>query len=290
MARHGFHPTAMSTRADSPALRGRLNAGTVLGRQWARSARGRSEARTISHEAVLSLRFARRGGPLLALAGVCGGAGTTTLAYLIAAAAARISPEHVLLADLGGPAAAVSTFAGAESAHPFPVLADHLARGRRPPRQSFATAEEGLRVLASRPEIDEPVPEDAARQVLVQARAAHALTVVDAGALVRPVERLAVSLATHVAWVLPATPLGVRRAAVLLGRIRCARTARPLVVARSTGEPSRAVIADLADLADLLAAPLVLIPQLADVLEADTADVIDQAATSLQAIGVVLGR
>lgn len=281
----------MSSRAYPATLSSRLHPAGRLARPKVRtSVHDLPQADAKAHDAVSALRFARRGGPLLVLAGVCGGAGTTTLAYLIASAAARVSPEHVLLADLGGPAAAISTYARVESSHPFSVLADRVTRGRRPPRQSFAIAEEGLRVLACRPDIDDPVPEDAAREVLQQARAAHGLTVVDAGALVRPVERLAVGLATHVAWVIPASPLGVRRAAVLLGRVRCASTTRPLLIARGDGGSPRAVIADLADLADLLAAPLILVPQVDDPIDTAIAAVIDQAGASLQAIGLVLAR
>jgi Flp pilus assembly CpaE family ATPase len=239
--------------------------------------------------AAVGLSFRRRGGPLLAVAGVCGGAGATTLAYLIAASAAPASPEPVLLADLGGPAAAISLYTRVESPQSFPVLAYYVANGRRPPGALFATGEGGLRVLASHPDLDPPVPEAAARRILEQARAAHGLAVVDAGTLVRPVERIALGLATHIAWVVPASPLGVRRAAVILEALPPVG-AHELIVARSEQGAPRSVIADLADIADLRGTALLLLPQLCDLLGADLAEVTGRVAVSLQAIGSFLRR
>lgn len=252
--------------------------------------RARSPRAIVSQERIGTLDFTERGGPMLVVAGVCGGAGTTTLAYLVAAASARASAGPVLLADLGGPAAAVSAYTRVESGFSIPRLAEHIAYGRRVPPQLFATAPGGLRVLAARPEFDAPVPDPSAREVLLQARAAHALTVLDAGALVRRVEGLALSVATHTGWVLPATPLGVQRAAMLFGAVHRDSTVTELILARSAGEVSRKVMADLADLADLRAAPLVLIPHVADPIEHDIARVIGEAATALQAIGCLLRR
>jgi Flp pilus assembly CpaE family ATPase len=243
-----------------------------------------------AREGVSALRFEGPGGPLLVLAGVCGGAGTTMLSYLVAVASARASRAPVLLADLGGPGAAVSAYTRVESTHSVPRLADHVAHGRRLPRQPFETASDGLRVLASRPEFDGPVPDSAAREVLLQARAAHALTVVDCGSLVRPVEGVALSAASHLGWVVPATPLGVRRAALLFGAVHRNGAVRELIIARSEPGVSRQVVSDLADLADLRSAPLVLVPRLGDPIDRDVAGVIGEAAASLQAIGCVLRR
>ena len=53
-----------------------------------------------------------RRGPLLAVCGLCGGAGASTLAYLVALAAARRDDRAVLLADTGGPTAGISHYAG----------------------------------------------------------------------------------------------------------------------------------------------------------------------------------
>ena len=250
----------------------------------------RSSAGATGEENPVKLPFSRRGGPLLVLAGVCGGAGTTTLAYLIAAAAARSSREPVLLADLGGPGAAISAYAKAESSQSLPLLADHLANGRQPPGRVLATAGGGLRVLAGRPDLNPPVPQAAAREVLAQARAAHGLTVIDAGTLVRPVERVALSLATHVAWVLPASPIGVRRGAMALETFHGACRARELIVARNDHNAPRTIISELADLADIRRAPLVLVPDLPDLIESDVTDVIELAGTSLHAIAAALRR
>ena len=56
-----------------------------------------------------------RRGPLLAVCGLCGGAGASTLAYLVALAAARGDPGSVLVADTGGPTGGISYYAGVEA-------------------------------------------------------------------------------------------------------------------------------------------------------------------------------
>jgi Flp pilus assembly CpaE family ATPase len=244
----------------------------------------------VVQEVMSDLRFGLLNGPMLAVAGLTGGAGTTTVAYLVAAAAAINSSVPVLLIDLGGPAAGVAAYAPVIGTKSFTAIADHLARGESLTASPFVVGDFGMRLLAAGPELDHSVDQAAAQAVLEQAVAAHGLTVVDCGQLTRDVERVALDLATHIAWVLPASPLGVRRAAMSFTAIRPAITARELVVARAERDTERTVIADLADLADARAAPLVLVPQLADLLESDTEAVVEQAGTSLQAIAAVLRR
>jgi MinD-like ATPase involved in chromosome partitioning or flagellar assembly len=246
--------------------------------------------RTSVAATAAALSFTRADGPLLALAGVCGGAGTTTLAYLLAAAAARASTAPVLLADAGGPAASVAAIARATSPLSLPALAELIERGERPTQRLFASGEHGLRILATAPRLDESVSENGVRAVLAQARSAHALTIVDAGTLTRPVERAVLAEGSHVAWVLPASRLGVRRAALLFGALRAAVAGQELVVARNDGTAPRSVISELAALADRRGAPLVLVPNVPDPLEHGSAAAMQAAATSLEAIGGVLRR
>ena len=104
----------------------------------------------------VGLSFSRRGGPVFAIVGICGGAGATTVAYLTAAAAALESTQPVLLADLGGPNAGIAAVARVHN-HSFTTVVEHLASGHRPLGAPFATGEYGMRVLAGPPELDQPV-------------------------------------------------------------------------------------------------------------------------------------
>ena len=61
---------------------------------------------------------------------VCvGGAGATSLAYLVALAAARQSTGPVLVADTGGPSGGLAGLAGVEAPRSLPELASHLEAG-----------------------------------------------------------------------------------------------------------------------------------------------------------------
>jgi Flp pilus assembly CpaE family ATPase len=260
---------------------------------WFDALRGGAAERRLRNQATtapLNLAFHQRGGPLLALAGVCGGAGTSTVAYLIAAGAALESSVPVLLADLGGPGASIAAYAGVASRQSFATIAEHLARGQRPREAPFASGEYGMRLLASTPAIDDQVGEHLAESVLEQAVAAHALTVLDCGQLTRSMERLALAQATHVGWVLPASTLGLRRASTLLGVLARERSRREVVIARHDRPTTSSLLDGLAQLAEERTGRLVLVPHLDDLAEHDTARLIEQAALALQALGGILHR
>ena len=165
-------------------------------------------------------------GPMLAVCGLTGGAGATTLAYLVALAAAEQDDGPVLVADTGGPSGGLAALAGVETPHSLAELAAQLAADRPLEGGVYATGPAGVRVLASGPEFTATCAHEQLGRLLIDAREAHRLTVIDCGTLARDADRVALAAATHVAWVLPATADGISRARrVLDGRTRGRREA-----------------------------------------------------------------
>jgi len=238
-------------------------------------------------EALLGLAFDEPGGPLLAVVGLCGGAGATTLAHLIASAATRESQAAVLAIDAGGPTAGLSTYARVRSADSLLGFAASLARGESIP-SLFAETAEGLRIIATDPRFEADAPVEAVERLLTDARHAHGLTVVDCGSLTNEVGRAAVRLATHVAWVLPATVGGTARATRLLRAFNGFVDAAEVVCARHDLGDKRAPMSDLTALADRRGAPLALIPHIDEFERLDIDERIEQAAVAFQALAGVL--
>jgi Flp pilus assembly CpaE family ATPase len=236
-----------------------------------------------------ALSFRALPGPLLAVAGLSGGAGASVLAYLIAATAATNSRPAVLVADTGGPTGGLAAYASASSPQTLAGLSERLAADEAIPAAFWGHTDDGLRVLAGEPQFSVPGDEEAIRRVLSDARAAHALTVVDGGTLARTAEQAALSIATHIAWVLPATASGVARARRVLSRIT-PLTRPEILVARADPAAGRPPVGDLADLADERRAPLVLMPYLGDVAARPARDLAGDAALALQAVGGLLHR
>lgn len=194
----------------------------------------------------------------------------------------------MLLADTGGPTAGVSLYAGVSASVTLADISDRVAAQERVPRRFWAQASGGLRVLAGVPQFTVQGSEDAVRRVLRDARAAHGLTVVDAGTLSRPAEQAALSVASHVAWVLPASASGVARGERVLERITS--LSRPEIVLARADPPVKAPLGALADLADSRTAPLVLVPYLGELTNRSLHDLEDQAQVALQALGGLLAR
>jgi nucleotide-binding universal stress UspA family protein len=225
-------------------------------------------------------------GPLLQIVGLCGGAGATTLAYLTAATAARQSSAPVLVCDTGGPTVGLSVYAGVSSSRTLADTSERVAEGHALHREDlFTETSQGLRVIAGAPQFTVPGDPEGIRRVLRDACAVHGLTVIDGGTLSRPAEHAAMSMATHVAWILPANESAIERARHTLARI--APLGRPeFVIARADAgkPPMRALRA----LADERRAPLILMPRVTGSggRQAKTGD----AGLTLQAIGGLLRR
>jgi len=225
----------------------------------------------------------------LGVVGLSGGAGASVLAYLIAATAAGQSRAPVLLADTGGPTAGVATYATATAPLTLTDISARVAAEERVPPRFWVDGTDGLRVLAGDPQFTVQGDEDAVRRVLGDARDAHGLTVVDCGTLARPAEQAALSIATHIAWILPASVGGLERGRRVLERIT--RQSRPeILVARAQPGSGKPPVGAIADLADARRAPLVLMPCLGEVTGRPLRDLTADCAVALQAIGGLLQR
>jgi len=103
--------------------------------------------------------FATGASPLLAVCGLCGGAGTTTLSYLIARFAVGEARGHVLVCEPDGPAVGLAGCAGIESPWSLVEAATRVARGWPMPGGPYAVDERAgspgheLRVIATGPRL-----------------------------------------------------------------------------------------------------------------------------------------
>lgn len=230
-----------------------------------------------------------RQGPLLAVCGLAGGVGTTTLAFLIALAAARQWTDPVLVADTGGPSGGLAACAGVEVSRSLSELAAQLGRGAPVSAGIYATRPDGLRVLASGPDFSSPDIDDRLDPLLAHAREAHGLTVIDCGTLTRHAEQAVAAGATHVAWVLPATRPGVERGRrILEAAPRISGT--ELLVARGDARHARPPLRDLRRLAGERRALLVLVPHLSRLDRAQVDGCVEEAQVPVQAILGALRR
>ena len=247
--------------------------------------------RSLDAEGAASLAFRTKGGPLVGVAALCGGAGASSLALLTAVAAARSSKAPVLACDTGGASGGLACYANAESRYSLAAASARLAAGARVSRDElFALSSHGLRVLAAGPEADVAGDPGVVTRLLRDARNAHGLTLVDCGTLASPIQRHALEHATHVLWILPATVSGVRRAERVLQIVPCYLPGREAVVARHDAGERTPPMRQLASLADDRGGPLVLMPHIPDLAEAAHEDALDAADIALHAIGAVLHR
>ena len=231
---------------------------------------------------------------MLAVCGLCGGAGTSTLSYLIARFAVERSRGDVLVCDTGGPTAGLSAYAGTESALSLAEASEQVALGLEITTDLYAVDAASraldfeMRVIATGPQFAIAGDRLGLRGLLGLARRAHALTVVDCGTLQRDADRATIEFATHVAWVLPATASGVRRAQRVLARLP-APNGRELLLARRDRRARTSGLRPLRALAEDRRATLVLVPHVPDLLS-DARRGLAEARGALQAIDGALER
>ena len=230
-----------------------------------------------------------RRGPLLAVCGLCGGAGASTIAYLTALAAARSGRGAVLLADTGGLSGGISHYAGVQAPRSLTEVAEYV-QGGLPVGQLVATTGDGLRVLATAPTLTSPCSRDGVALLLDHARERYALTVIDCGTLAHEASQIALTRATQIAWVLPATASAISRAQSVLAAIDAYRLGGELVLARPDARQPKATMTQLKRVAQERRATLILVPDLPDLATAGAGPAIEIAQVPLQAILGALSR
>jgi len=230
-----------------------------------------------------------RTGPLLAVCGLCGGAGASTLAYLTALAAAGSERGDVLLADTGSPGGGISHYTGVGTPRSLSEVAELLAAGL-PVAPLLATTREGLRVLATGPRFATDCAREGVELLLDHARRRYTLTVVDCGTLARQADQIALANASHVAWVLPATAGAVDRGRKTLDALDPHPSGREMLIARHERSARRTAVRELRDLARQRRAPLILMPSLPDPATANTPAALEALQVPLQAILGALTR
>lgn len=221
-------------------------------------ARGAAAATDVARD---PLAFDVLGGPLVVLCGLVGGAGTSTLAYLLARRAARHSSVPVLLGELYDHGA-LAALTGGGGHYGLAGLAAAIAQ-ERPIQAPFTELPGGLRLVArSQPTFQEPEETVELERVTAHARAAHGLVVIDAGAVSASASRRLLCEANHVLYVLPATPPALRRAELLAdsGALTSLPAARTAMVAADPGRGRSATVRQLRQLAERHAERLMLVP------------------------------
>lgn len=199
---------------------------------------------------------------LIAVCGLHGGAGTTSLARLLAdALAGTRAPGAVLLTETDPIGGGLAAELGARSAHSLSELAFLRQRRMAPAASPFADLPCGVRLLAGRLTERPSAPFEIVSEVLAEAHAAHQATVVDCGTLREPHGWPALTAATHVIWVARATASSERLQATLASPLaRPAQTA-PWILAVTAGDTASRSI-DALRAAAPTAHTVVLVPDL----------------------------
>lgn len=230
-------------------------------------------------------RFDRLDGPLVAVCGLVGGAGTSTLALALARRAAAHSSVPVLVTETSPERGGLAVLTGRASPLCLRELAGELAAGRQP-AQAFVELERGLRLVAAAPRVAAAAQSDQVAGLLAQARAAHGLVVVDCGQGSSD-DTWVLDKATHIVWALPASRSAIRRAQVLLaaGVLPPPGRSREALVASALQPAARGTVRQLRRLADQRCERLVLVAHSARLAAGDLGGLDDLG----NAIGVIAG-
>jgi NAD(P)H-dependent FMN reductase len=236
------------------------------------------------------LAFDEPGGPLIAVCGLVGGAGASTLALCLARQAAHESAAPVLLTELAASSAGLAVLAGQTSALSLGGLAQQVADGQTPVR-AFVELEPGLRLLASPPLHDADTEPEHLRALLREARAAHGLVIVDCGTDWTATGAV-LNQASHIVWTLPATRTALARAQALHASDILPRPGawRELLAAAALDRRRTAGVRALRHLAGHRCERLVLIPHSEALARGDVAHGGEQLNRALTALAPTLRR
>ena len=247
-------------------------------------------SRRSNSAAVCGLAFDELGGPLVAVCGLVGGSGASTLALCLARQAARDSAALVLLTELGAGSAGLAVLAGRATSLCLRGLAQQVAEGQVPAR-SFVELEPRLRLLASVPRRPAESEPEHVGALLRDARAAHGLVIVDCGTD-RAASGPVLNEASHIVWALPATCAALSCAQFLLASDLLPQPGPwfELLAATALDRCSTASVRALRHLARQRCERLVLIPHSEALAHGDVAHGSDDLSRALTGLAPILRR
>lgn len=238
-----------------------------------------------------SLCFDVTPGPLVAICGLCGGAGTSTITYVLAAAAAARSRLPILACETSGITGGLSLYARIEGRTTLGEAANQIAIGGRVAalvETLITPSPDGVLILASRPAFRVDGEPAGVKQILTEARQASGLTVMDCGTGAHEIDRQVLALASHILWVMPATESGLARATNALDALRLPGQPVQAIIARLDRDESTLLIRPLLELGERERASIILFPHVKDIAEAPVSEAIADAQVTLQGIDSLL--
>jgi hypothetical protein len=238
--------------------------------------------------AACGLAFDEPGGPIVAVCGLVGGSGASTLAFCLARQAARESQAPVLLTEPDARRAGLAVLADRSTPLCLSRLAQRVAEGRAP-AEPFVEIEHGLRLVASAPRRGADAEPGHVSALIREARAAHGLVVVDCGTS-WITARSVLDAATHILWTVTASRDAVARARLLLASdaLPPPGRARELLVALASDRRPTASVRALRRLAAQRCERLVLAPCSDAVARGDLAHSADSLGRTLTGIAAIL--
>jgi MinD-like ATPase involved in chromosome partitioning or flagellar assembly len=234
------------------------------------------------------LAFDKLGGPLVAICGLTGGAGTSTLALQLASRAAQDSGAPVLLTEQDARRPGLAAITGSTTPRALAALAREVA-DERPPADTFTELDDGPRLIAAAQAADVHADPVAVRSLLDDARTAHGLVIVDCGTHWTKDEPV-LECATHVIWTIAATATAAMRGTLALETIAPPAGRAREILAATCVRPGRGVsVRTMRRLAAARCERLVLVPY-DDGVARDARHISNATAHALAAIGAVLRR
>lgn len=231
------------------------------------------------------------GAPVVAVCGVSGGAGASTLTLLLGFAAAAQGRGGVLIADTGGSGASLAAIAKNRSQHSLTSAAHAHRLGILEPAAAFTTLGPDLRLIGREPELSGDELGDLDPELcdlLADAQEAHFAVFVDCGRLETAAQIEVARQATHIVWVTEGSATGARKARAVLDSTSITGSQADILFVRGRSEgldlKAEREIRMAAEEADAL---LLFSPNAGDVV----AQGIEATATRIvQPLRVALGR
>lgn len=235
------------------------------------------------------------GAPVVAVCGLSGGAGTSTVAMMLAYASAEQKSGEVLLADLGGPSSSIAAYLSKCGPHSLASAANAHRAGLfgEDGETPFAEITRTLLLLAREPGLADDQITDAEDpylyDLLVDAQEDHFATFIDCGRLEQPAEIAVAEHATHLVWVTSAAPSAARRARAALNSLpfKGARDSFLIVRVGPDGQIGDQAERDIRIAADLAEASVVMMPDAGDIVAQGLGKT---ARNALRPLKATLGR